>query len=71
MSYTEKDLFEYMDSGRIVRVTDDEGTEHVGQCWAYSSVVSQEEFGISEPCMDVGCSVVLALSEIQKIEYEG
>ena len=70
MSYTEKELFEFMDSGRIVRVIDDAGTEHVGQCWAYGAVTSKEEFGIAEPALDVGCSVVLALSEIQKIEYE-
>lgn len=68
--YTEKDLFDFMDSGRTVRVTDDAGHEHVGRCWAYGAVTSEEEFGIAEPALDVGCSVVLALSEIQKIEYE-
>lgn len=69
MSYTEKDLFEYMDSGRLFRVTDDAGQVHEGQCWAYGAVTSEEEFGIAEPCLDVGCSVVLTLSEIRKIEY--
>lgn len=69
MKYTEKDLFDYMDSGRTVRVTDDDGKSYVGQCWAYGAVTSEEEFGIAEPTLDVGCSVVLALSEIQKIEY--
>lgn len=69
MSYTEKDLFEFMDSGRTVRVTDGDGKEHVGQCWAYGAVTSEEEFGIAEPSLDIGCGVVLALSEIQKIEY--
>lgn len=68
MSYTERDLFDYMDSGRTVKVTDDDGKEHVGQCWAYSAVTSKEEFGIAEPTLDIGCSVVLALSEIRKIE---
>ena len=69
MIYTEKDLFEYMDSGRVVRVTATDGQEYVGRCWAYSAAVSEEEFNIAEPTLDVGCSVMLALSEIQKIEY--
>jgi hypothetical protein len=69
MSYTEKELFEFMESGRTVRVTDDEGTEHVGQCWAYRTVTSEENYGIAEPTLEVGCSVVLGLSEIQKIDF--
>ena len=69
MSYTEKDLFEFMDSGRLIRVTDDSGKEYVGFCWAYGRCASEEEFGIAEPTLDVGCSVVLAMSEIQRIEY--
>ena len=69
MRYTEKDLYAYMDSDRVVRVTTDDGVAHVGRCWAYSSVASEEEFGVAEPTLEVGCSVVLALSEIQKIEY--
>ena len=69
MSYQEKDLFDYMDSGRIVRVIDVDGRKYDGRCWAYSAAVSKEEFGITEPCLDIGCSTVLALSEIKNIEF--
>lgn len=71
MRYTEKDLFDYMDSGRVLRVTVCGGQTFAGRCWAYGAVVSEEEFGIAEPCLDVGCSTVLALSEIERIAFAG
>ena len=69
MSYTEKQLYEFMESQKPVKVTSVNGTVYTGLCWAYSEVVSEEDYGIAEPTLDVGCSVLLALSEIQKIEY--
>jgi len=68
MSCTEKELFEIMDSGREVRVTCKDGKTFTGRCWAYGAVVSEEEFGIKEPTLDVGCGTMLALSEIEKVE---
>lgn len=58
-----------MDSGRIVRVTDDCGNEHIGRCWAYSAATSELEYGIAEPIVDVGPGLLLFISEIKKIEY--
>ena len=69
MKYTEEELFEFMDSGKKVRVTCADGQVFAGRCWAYGAVVSEEEFGISEPCLDVGCSTILQLREIEKIEF--
>ena len=54
MKVTEKELFDFMDSGRNVRVTCTNGDVLVGQCWAYGAEVSEEEFGEKEPCLDVG-----------------
>ena len=45
MRPTEKDLFDYMDSGRDVRVTCTDGDTLTGRCWAYGAVVSEKEFG--------------------------
>ena len=66
---TEKELFDFMDSGRDVRVTCMDGDVLIGRCWAYGAEVSKEEFGEREPCLDVGCGTIVWLSEIVKIEY--
>ena len=68
MSYTEKELFDFMDSGRKVRVTCTDGQVFVGRCWAYSSAYNEEEFCINEATLDVECGVVLKLSEVKSIE---
>ncbi len=69
MKVTEKELFDFMDSGREVRVTCTDGEVLTGECWAYGAEVSKEEFGEDEPCLDVGCSIVIPLSQIKDIEY--
>lgn len=69
MNCTEKELFDYMDSRRAVRVTCTDGQIFTGKCWAYGTVVSGEEFGIYEPTLDIGCGTVLAASKIEKIEF--
>ena len=69
MRPTEKDLFDYMDTGRDVRVTCTDGDTLTGRCWAYGAVVSEKEFGEDEPCLDVGCGTIVALSQIESIEF--
>ena len=68
MKYTEKDLYDFMDSGRQILLTTTDGLQFEGQCWAYCETVSHEEFGFDEPCIEIGSTVIL-LSEIQTIEY--
>lgn len=68
MSCTEKELFEAMDSKRMARVTCTDGQVFTGQCWAYGAIVAEEEYGVKEPCLDVG-STMLRASEIEKIEF--
>ena len=70
MKVTEEELFDFMASGRGVRVTCADGEILVGKCWAYGAAVSMEEFGEDEPCLNVGCSTIVPLSQIEKIEYE-
>jgi len=67
MKYTEKELYDFMDTQREVKVTCTDGQEFTGQCWAYCAVVCKEEYGIDEPCLDVG-STQIRSSEIEKIE---
>ena len=69
MKVTEKELFDFMESGREVRVTCTDGEILEGKCWAYGAAVSSEEFDEDEPCLDVGCSTIVPLSQIKKIEY--
>lgn len=68
MAYSEKQLFEFMDSERQVLVTCDDGQLFKGRCWAYGSVYNDEEFKRIEPSLQVG-STVLYAGEIAKIEY--
>lgn len=69
MKITEKELFDFMDSDREVRVTCTDGDILTGKCWAYGAMVSKEEFGEDEPCLDVGCGTIIPLSQIKYIEY--
>lgn len=68
MIYSEKELFEFMDSERQVLVTCDNGQKFKGRCWAYGTIYNEEEFGIAEPSLEIG-NVSLYASEIEKIEY--
>lgn len=69
LKVTEEELFNFMASGREVRVTCTDGEILEGKCWAYGAAVSAEEFGEDEPTLDVGCSTIIQLSQIEKIEY--
>lgn len=68
MSYTEKQLFDFMDARRPVKVTSVRGNVYSGMCWAYSSGYNLEEEGVDEPSLEVQ-DTLLFLHEIQKIEY--
>ncbi len=68
MKYTMRDLFDFMESGKQVRVTSVDGKTFSGRCWAYSDVCNLEEEGIDEPSLEV-LDTMLYLSEIQSIEY--
>ena len=68
MSYSLKDLFDFMESGRPVKVTCTDGKVFQGRCWAYSSVTNLEEDGIDEPGLEVG-NTMLYLSEISIVDY--
>ena len=70
MSYTEKELYEFMDARRPVEVTSVNGNVYTGMCWAYSSVCNAEEEGINEPSLEVQ-DTVLYLHEIEKISFVG
>lgn len=68
MKYSTKELFDFMESGRQVKVTCIDGKIFSGRCWAYSDVVNMEEDGIDEPSLEVE-STLIYQSEIQSIEY--
>ena len=68
MKYTLRDLFDFMESGRPVKVTCVDGKAFQGRCWAYSSVQNMEEDGINEDSLEVE-STMLYLSDIELIEY--
>lgn len=68
MKYQLKDLFDFMESGRQVKVTDTDGKTYIGRCWAYSDVQNKEEDGIEEPSIEIQ-DTILYQSEIQEIEY--
>lgn len=68
MTYSEKELFGFMDSKRPVLVTSDDGQEFRGPCWAYGAVYNEEEFGIAEPSLEIG-NVSVYASEIKSIEF--
>lgn len=68
MKYSLKDLFDFMESEKVVKVTCLDGEVFQGRCWAYSSVQNLEEDGVDEPSLEVQ-DTVLYLSDIQTIEY--
>ena len=68
MKYTQKDLFDFMESGKKVTVVSADGASYTGKLFAYSSGTNLEEFGVDEPSIEV-CDTMLYLSEIEKIEY--
>ena len=68
MKYTLRDLFDFMESGRPVKVTCTDGKVFQGRCWAYSRVQNMEEDGIDEDSLEVE-STMLYLSDISVIEY--
>lgn len=68
MKYTLRDLFDFMDSGRPVKVICTDGKIFQGRCWAYSSVQNMEEDGVNEDSLEVE-STMLYLSDISSIEY--
>lgn len=68
MRYTQKELFDFMESEKNVRVTCKDGKFFVGRCWAYSAGQNLEEDGIDEPSIEVR-DTILYLSEIEQIEY--
>lgn len=68
MKYSLKDLFDFMESEKVVKVTCLDGKIFQGRCWAYSSVQNLEEDGVDEPSLEVQ-DTVLYLSDIQTIEY--
>ena len=70
MIYTEKELNEFMDSRRPVKVTSINGNVYTGMCWVYSSVCNDEEFGVDDASLEVQ-DTILYLHEIEKIEFVG
>ena len=67
-TYTMKELFDFMESEKEVRVTSVDGKVYTGRCWAYGDVQNDEEYGINEPSLEVQDTTLYA-SEIEKIEY--
>lgn len=68
MKYSMKELFDFMESGRQVKVTCTDGKIFSGRCWAYSDTANMEEDGVDEASLEVG-STTIYQSEIQSIEY--
>lgn len=71
MRYTESDLFDFMktsDSGKKVEITTEDDKKFIGSCWAYSATQCREEYGVDEPCLEVGPGLIISASEIKKID---
>lgn len=68
MKYTQKDLFDFMESGKEVTVISTDGVSYTGKLFAYSSGTNLEEFGIDEPSIEVR-DTLLYLSDVDKIDY--
>lgn len=66
--YTMKELFDFMDTGKTVKVTSKSGKTYVGECWAYGDVQNESDYGIAEPSIEVQDTVLFS-SEIEKIEF--
>lgn len=68
MKYSLKDLFDFMESEKQVKVTCNDGKTFSGRCWVYSGVQNLEEDGVNEPSLEVQ-DTMLYLSDIRTIEY--
>lgn len=68
MTYSEKDLFALMDSGKTIKVTCTDGKIFTGRCWAYGAIQNEMEHNIPEASIDIGPGITLFVSEIEKIE---
>ena len=68
MKYTQKELFDFMESGKEVTVVSTGGKSYTRKCFAYSSGTNLEEFGVDEPSIEV-CDTMLYLSDVDRIEY--
>lgn len=66
--YTEKDLFDFMDAKRVVKVTADTGEVFFGRCWAYSKSYNEGAEDVSEASLEVE-NISLWLHEIAAIEF--
>lgn len=69
MKYSQKELFDFMESGREVTVLSTNGKIYSGRCWAYSAGLNLEEFSVDEPSLEV-CDTLLYLSDIVRIEFK-
>lgn len=63
-----KDLFDFMESGKKVKVTCTDGSEFTGHCLAYSDVYLADSDGIDDYGLDVDGTMVY-LHEIQSVAY--
>jgi hypothetical protein len=71
MKYSEKELFAFMEQcekGKQVRVLCTDGAEITGSCWAYSAAQNEEDYGVSEPSLDVGPGTLVYVGEIERVE---
>lgn len=68
MKYSMKELFDFTESGKQVKVICTDGKIFSGRCWAHSDVCNMEEDGIDEPSLEVE-STMIYQSEIESIEY--
>lgn len=66
--YTEQDLFDFMDSKRVVKVTATSGKVYFGRCWAYSKLYNEMADDVSEASLEVE-NISLWLHEIASIEF--
>ena len=64
MNYTVENLFEFMDSERVIKVTEKSGKKSKGKCWAYTGIGDGEV-----PYLDIGPGIIVKLTDIEKIEY--
>lgn len=63
-----KDLFNFMDTGKTVKVTGKSGETYVGRCWAYGDVQNESDYGVAEPSVEVQDTMIFS-SEIEKSEF--
>ena len=68
MKYSMKELFDFMESGKQVKVIGTDGKFFSGRGGAHSDGGNMEEDGIDEPSLEVE-STMIYQSEIESIEY--